>query len=192
MLRISGRNLDIGEALRGQIEARVAGTIERYFEGRYNGHVTVGREGTGFRTDCALHLDSGVTLHATGVAHDPYQSFGEAAAHIEKRLRRYKRRLRAHAGNGAAPSVPVQYTVLEWPAEDEEEAHDFHPTVVAETTTNLKRLSVSDAVVELDLTGTPFVVFRHGGSGRVNVVYRRADGHIGWIDPPAGDASGRN
>jgi ribosomal subunit interface protein len=185
-LRVSGKNMDIGEALRSQVEARVAGALSKYFDGRYSGHVTVARDGTGFRTECVLHLPSGITLEASGAAHDAYSSFDQTAARIEKRLRRYKRRLRdRQAAPGArSDGLDSAYTVLEAPDEDEQDG-DFHPVVIAETTTPLLRLSVSEAVVELDLTGAPAIVFLHAGTGRLNVVYRRHDGTIGWVDPPA-------
>jgi ribosomal subunit interface protein len=98
-LRVSGKNLDIGEALRTQAEGRVAAALAKYFDGDYSGHVTVMRDGTGFRTECVIHLDSGVTLEASNAAHDAYASLDQAADHVEKRLRRYKRRLKErHAG----------------------------------------------------------------------------------------------
>ncbi len=191
VLRISGKNMDIGEALRSQVETRVASAMSKYLDGAsYQGHVTVCKDGTGFRTDCILHLSSGVTIEAHGNAHDAYASFAETADRIEKRLRRYKTRLRGHA-NGAVrkpDAIEVPYYVLESPGDEAEEeiaVDEFHPVVVAEQTTQLRRLSVSEAVVELDLTGSPVVVFRHAGNGRVNVVYRRRDGSIGWIDPQA-------
>jgi ribosomal subunit interface protein len=186
-LRVSGKNMDIGEALRSQVEARVASALSKYFDGRYTGHVTVARDGTGFRTECVLHLPSGITLEASGAAHDAYASFDQTAARIEKRLRRYKRRLRdRQAAAGARPDgLDSAYTVLEAPSEDEDGEGEFHPVVIAETTTPLHRLSVSEAVLELDLTGAPAIVFLHAGTGRLNVVYRRHDGMIGWVDPPA-------
>lgn len=187
-LRVSGKNMDIGEALRGQVEARVASAITKYFDGSYSGHVTVAREGTGFRTDCILHLASGITLEASGSGHDAHLCFDQTAGRIEKRLRRYKRRLKGRAllngaGTGAVQESVAAY-VLEPPGDEFEEQESFHPVVVAETTKPLHTLAVADAVVELDMTGAPAVVFRHAGSGRVNVVYRRHDGTIGWIDPP--------
>ncbi len=188
-LRVSGKNIDIGEALRSQVEARVASVVSTYFDGGHAGHVTVAKEGTGFRTECVLHLASGITLEASGTAHDAYQSFDQTAERIEKRLRRYKRRLKdRQAANGAANGAPQDMSayVLEPPGDEEDEgASDFHPVIVAETTKPLHVMSVSDAVIELDLTGAPVVVFRHAGSGRLNVVYRRHDGTIGWVDPPA-------
>jgi ribosomal subunit interface protein len=193
--RVSGKNIDVGEALRIRITERIAEATTKYFDGGYSGHVTVGKEGFGFRTECTIHLDSGITLEAEALAADAYASADHAASRIEKRLRRYKRRLRdrqaARADGSAAPeelTLDMQSYVIAAPDEDEV-ATDINPVIIAETTTALKRLSVSEAVMELDLTGVPVVVFRHAGHGRVNLVYRRSDGHIGWIDPPAIDAS---
>jgi ribosomal subunit interface protein len=186
-LRVSGKNLDIGEALRTQVAERVAGAVGKFFDGGFAGHVTVEKDGTGFRTDCTLHLNSGVTLQAEGKAHDAYLSSDKAAERIEKRLRRYNRRLKDRTGslNGTSRDVEIPSYVIQAPDEDQdEEVHEFHPVVIAETKKSMRMLSVSEAVVDLDLTGAPVVVFRHAGSGRVNMVYRRSDGNIGWIDPP--------
>ncbi|MEI5667482.1 ribosome-associated translation inhibitor RaiA [Bosea sp. CCNWLW174] len=190
-LRISGKNLDVGEALRGQAEARVAAALGKYYEGGYQGHVTVGKDGTAFKTDGVLHLSSGITLEASATAHDPYASLDKMAERIEKRLRRYKRRLkdRAAAANGREAAVEIPSYVIAAPDEDiEEHEADYageNPVIVAESTKSLHQMTVSDAVAELDLTGAPVVIFRHAGNGRMNVVYRRRDGNIGWIDPPA-------
>jgi ribosomal subunit interface protein len=192
-LRVSGKNLDIGEALRAQVSDRVSAAVSKFFDGGFTGHVTVEKEGTGFRTDCALHLASGVTLQAEGMAHDAYLSTDKAAERIEKRLRRYKRRLKDRTGshNGTNREVEIPAYVIQAPEEDDDvEVQDFHPVVIAETKKAMRTLSVSEAVVDLDLTGAPVVVFRHAGSGRVNMVYRRSDGNIGWIDPPALSADG--
>jgi len=189
--RVSGKNLDIGEALRTRVNARVAEAMHKYFDGGYSGHVTVGKDGFGFRTECAIHLDSGVTLHTDGMAADAYASADQAAQRIEKRLRRYKSRLkdRTAQGNGAAAAAGASSYVIAAPDhESEEEITDFNPVIIAESTTTLGRLSVSDAVMELDMTGATVVVFRHAVSGRVNMVYRRRDGNIGWVDPPAANA----
>lgn len=189
-LRISGKNMDIGEALRTQVEDRVQAAIAKYFDGTVTGHVTVEKEGTGFRTECVLHLPTGVTLEAQGMAHDAYAAFDQSAHRIEKRLRRHKRRLRDHTsdlnGNKIAP-VEAAYSILEAPVDVEEDVPadgEYHPVVIAETTRTLHRRSVSEAVLELDLSGASFLCFLHAGTGRMNVVYRRHDGAIGWIDPP--------
>jgi ribosomal subunit interface protein len=190
--RISGKNIDIGEALRARVNARVAEAMEKYFDGGYSGHVTVGKEGFGFRTECAVHLDSGVMLQAEGMAADAYASADQAAIRIEKRLRRYHRRLKERpltradgVRSEAAPEVEAPSYIIAAPEHDQEDTGEFNPIIIAESTTALKQLSVSEAVTELDMTGAPVVVFRHAGHGRINLVYRRADGHIGWVDPPA-------
>ncbi len=187
-LRVSGKNLQIGEALQDHARTRTAAVVQRYAEGALNGHVTVEPEGSGFRCEMMLHLASGTTLHAEGRAQEPYASFDQANHRIETRLRRYKRRLKdrhaavpeAEAGRNGAETVSSY--VLEAPA-GEEEAVDFTPVVVAETKAPVRRLSIAEAVSELDLSGAPVLVFRHAGHGHVSVVYRRPDGHIGWIDP---------
>jgi len=186
--RVSGKNLDVGDVLRGRVNARIAQAVDKYFDGGYSGHVTVAREGFGFRTECAIHLDSKVTLHAEGHAADAYASADQAALRVEKRLRRYHRRLKDHHperldGRGAVDAA--SYVIAAPEHESEAELDGFTPVIIAESTTRLKQMSVSDAVIELDMTGAPVLVFRHAAHGGINVVYRRADGHFGWIDPAA-------
>ena len=181
-LRVSGKNLQIGEALQEHARSRVAGVVERYFDGNLNGHVTLEPEGSGYRCEMILHLDSGMTLHAEGRAQEPYASFDQANHRIETRLRRYKRRLKSrHASSDVPPETIANY-VLEAP-DAEEDVGEFSPVIVAETKAPFKTLSVAAAVTELDLSGVPVLVFRHSGNDHVNIVYRRSDGHIGWIDP---------
>ncbi|HEX2552210.1 MAG TPA: ribosome-associated translation inhibitor RaiA [Microvirga sp.] len=194
-LRVSGKNIDIGESLKSQARDRVAGVLGKYFDGSYTGHVTVSRDGTGFRTDCVLHLSSGITLEASGAAGDAYASFDQTADRIERRLRRYRRRLKDRPAASrdrrleAPEAVASAYAVIEAPGEEVLDEGEYHPVVIAEDTRALHRLSVSEAVLDLDLTGAPCIVFLHASTGRVNVVYRRRDGAIGWIDPPAGPAA---
>jgi ribosomal subunit interface protein len=185
--RISGKNLDVGDALRTRINERVIEALGKYFDGGYSGHVTVEKEGFGFRTECAVHLDSKITLHAEGMAADAYSSADQAAIRIEKRLRRYHRRLKDHQPNRVDGHAPVDMPsyIIAAPEHEDEQIDEFTPVIIAESTSLLKRLSVSEAVTELDMTGVPVIVFRHAGNGRVNVVYRRSDGHVGWIDPPS-------
>lgn len=197
--RVSGKNIDIGEALRLRVSSRVAEAIDKYFHGGYSGHATVGKEAFGFRTECVVHLDSGIVLQSDAMAGDAYSSADQAAERIEKRLRRYKRRLKdRHAArsngraDGAALALDVPSYVIEAPNEESEDIAEFNPVIIAESTTALKSLSVSDAVLELDMTGVPVVVFRHAGHGRINLVYRRPDGNVGWVDPPAVGDSGND
>jgi ribosomal subunit interface protein len=185
--RISGKNIDVGDALRERVSGRIAEAMGKYFDGGYSGHVTLERDGFGFRTECAIHLDSKITLHAEGMAADAYASADQAAVRIEKRLRRYHRRLKDHRPErlNARSSMDAASYIIAAPEDDESEAQidGFTPVIIAESTTALKQLSVSDAVTELDMTGAPVLVFRHAAHGGINVVYRRADGHFGWIDP---------
>jgi ribosomal subunit interface protein len=194
-LRISGKSISIGEALRARVNERTDEVLKKYFDGNYSGHITLSKDGFGFRTDCALHLDSGITLEADSNAPDAYASADAALLMIEKRLRRYKSRLKdrsarkAYAASAALAElndIPLDAPsyVIEAPAEGEGEVAEYSPVIIAEATTSLKRLSVSEAVLELDLTGAACLVFQHGGSGRVNIIYRRADGNVGWVDPP--------
>ena len=190
-VRVSGKSITVGEALRERVSDRTEEVLRKYFEGNYSGHVTFSKNASGFRTDCALHLDSGLTLEADSTAADAYASADLALAQVEKRLRRYKSRLKDRSARKTAvaaadlASLDVPSYVIETPAmDDDANLAEFNPVIVAEATTALKRFSVSEAVMELDLTGAPVVVFQHGGTGRVNFIYRRADGNIGWVDPP--------
>jgi ribosomal subunit interface protein len=184
-LRVSGKNLDIGESLRTHVETRVDLVISKFSAGLTNGHVTIEREGSGFRTDCTLHLVSGALLQVEAEAQDAYASFNLAADRIENRLRRHKGKLKDRAGadadaRGSAnrPAASARSS-----ATDIEEAQDMGPIVIAESIAELKEMSVSSAVKELDVTHAHVVIFRHAGDGRPNIVYRRPDGNIGWIDP---------
>jgi ribosomal subunit interface protein len=186
--RVSGQNMDVGDALRERITSRLKDALSKYFDGTSSGHATVRREGGFFSTECILHLSTGTTMHSEGRSADAYSSADEAANHLEKRLRRYKRRLKDHRASERVPEpAPATAYVLEAPdlddATEEAGTTEYHPVIIAESATNLKRMSVGEAVVELDLLGAPVVVFRHAGHGRVAVVYRRPDGNIGWIDP---------
>ena len=193
-MRISGKNMDIGDTLREQIDTRIGDSVSKYFDGGHSGHVTLEREGSGFKADCAIHLDTGIVLKASGRAADPRQSFDLAADRVEKRLRRYKRRLKDHHHTKQTEPLPAASYVIADFAEEEEVASDYNPTIIAEETTNLDELTVGGAVIAMDLSDAPVLVFRHAVHGGINVVYRRSDGHIGWIDPQrskAGNLSDR-
>jgi ribosomal subunit interface protein len=201
-LRISGKSISIGEALRDRVSDRTEEVLRKYFDGNYSGHITLSKDGFGFRTDCALHLDSGITLEADSNAVDAYASADQALLMMEKRLRRYKSRLKDRSARKAyvasaalaemdAPTLDAPSYIIEAPASDgEDEVDGYSAVIIAEATTSLKRLSVSEAVMELDLTGAACMVFQHGSSGRVNIIYRRADGNVGWIDPPSVNGGG--
>jgi ribosomal subunit interface protein len=190
-LRVTGHGVDLGESLRGRVEERMSAIQAKYLDSHMNGscsgHVTLRRDGTAFRTDCVLHLVSGLTIEANGFAHDARSSFEQTAERLETRLRRYKHRLKQHAtGRGDDAAVEAAYAVLAAPEDEEDDVGegDAHPPIVAESTRTLQRRTIGEAVTALDMTGSPVVVFVHAGTGRVNVVYRRSDGAIGWVDPP--------
>lgn len=185
-LRISGKHMDVGDSLRTRIEERVAEAIDKYFDGGFSGRVTMTKSASRFSADCMLHLDSGVSLQATASAVEPVLAFDIAAERLDKRLRRYKRRLKAHVGGvGGGRATNASYAIMSIPGEDEdiEIDEDFAPAIVAESTIALRAMSVASAVVELDTKESPVFVFRNAGNDQINIVYRRPDGHIGWIDP---------
>ena len=183
VVRVTGKNMDVGEALRSKAEEVIAAAVIKYFDGGYEGQMTVEREGSGFAAECILHLDSGVDLHAHASAGEATSAFEDMANHIEKRLRRYKRKLKSHRRKDGAAVLDAQTYVLAATDLDEEGEDDFSPPIIAESTEALKAMSIGEAVMELDMRQSSVVVFRHSGHGGLNVVYRRPDGNIGWIDP---------
>jgi ribosomal subunit interface protein len=184
-LRVSGKNMDVGEALRTKAEGHFDGVVKKYFDGGYTGHLTLEPEGSGFCADCMVHLDSGAMLQASAYGGDAISAYEILTETIEKRLRRYNRKLKQHHKTNAngTDTLEAQSYILASPDDDEELGDDYSPPVIAETTKNLRQMSVEEAVMELDLTQADVVMFRHAGHGGLNVVYRRADGNIGWIDP---------
>jgi ribosomal subunit interface protein len=183
-LRVSGKNIDIGASLRTYVDARLDLVVLKYAAEPTGGHVTIEREGSGFRTDCTLHLDTGITLQAEGEAADAYTSFNKAADRIENRLRRQKDRSKVRVANGAGGPAFTTAPQLE-PIGAAREIDDLDctsPAVIAESFTNIADMSVSAAVEKLDAGDAPVVFFRHVTDSHANLVYRRADGNIGWID----------
>jgi ribosomal subunit interface protein len=185
-LRVSGKNMDVGDALRTRAEGHFDGVVRKYFDGGYSGHLTLEPEGSGFNAVCLVHLDSGAVLQAKEYGGDAISAYELLTLSIGKRLRRYNRKLKQHRthanGNGVDAGTAQSY-VLAAPGDLDELDEDYSPPVIAETTRSLKQMSVEEAVMELDLTQADVVMFRHAGHGGLNVVYRRADGNIGWIDP---------
>jgi ribosomal subunit interface protein len=189
-LRVSGKNLDIGEALRSHVQTRIDATVSKYGAGPIIGHVTIEPEGSGFRTDCTLHLSSGATLQADAKAREPYDSFNKAADKIERRVRRHRKRLSdrrlslaAEEDGAPEPAGAASASAARPSASSEAGMVEQNPAVIAEPPSGFKEMSVSSAVMELDLTNAPVVIFRHAADGRTNFVYRRPDGNIGWVDP---------
>ena len=183
-VRVSGKQMEIGETFRQRIEDRIQDAVTKYFDGGYSGQVVVTKSQSRFAADCLVHLDTGANLHAAGEANDPQVAFDTAFERVEKRLRRYKHKLKDHhAGEASNASIEVPYTVMDSVDEDHEELpDDYAPTIVAESTKKLRTMSVASAVMALDMTDDPVLLFRNPGSEQLNIVYRRNDGNIGWID----------
>lgn len=187
-IRVSGHQIDTGEALQGQVDSRLHGIADKYFARAISAQVTFGKGpyDHSFTCDIVAHVPQGVVLKGRGGAADAHAAFDQAAERIEKQLRRYKRRLKdrhaqaAHAEAGTG-SVDAGYTIFA-AAPDEEEPAD-NPPVVAETRVDIPAATVSDAVMLLDLRNTNALLFRNSATGTYNMVYRRGDGTIGWVEP---------
>jgi len=192
-IRVSGHQVDTGDALRLHVEERLQGIAEKYFSRSISAHVTFGHgPHSAFTCDIVAHVMQGVILKGSGLGAEAHPAFDQAAERIESQLRRYMRRLKnkhASNGNGALPgeiSDDAGYTVFVAPDHAEDAAADVagdHPPVVAETRVDVPEASVSDAVMMLDLRNTNALLFKNSGTGTFNMVYRRGDGTIGWVEP---------
>jgi len=180
-LRVTGKNLDIGDVLRTQAEAKINDVVAKYAEGGYSGHVTVVKDGLGFRTDCTLHLAHGPDMHVTGEAADAYSSLSVAVERIAKQLRRHKQKRADHSAQKFSAVEPGAS------AGDDEDIDVVETTsagaaIVAEPVANAPVLTIVGAVAAFEEGKSPVLVFRNAGTRRVNVLYRRPDGHYGWVD----------
>lgn len=188
-IQITGKHIDLGEALRGRIESGLEAAVTKYFDRPTAGHVTVSKDGYQTAVDCSVHLPSGIVLQAQGMAEEPYAALENALEKMEKRVRRYKRRLKDHhrADRSPMPSESVPAFVLQSQGEDAggdiAENGEDQPLIIAEMAEQLRTMSVSEAVMQLELGDSPVVFFKHTSHDRLNLVYRRSDGHIGWVDP---------
>ncbi len=196
-IQVSGRQIDIGDALRHHVSERLSAGVAKYFDNVIDAAVTFSREGHGYRCDCAVHGSAGINLFAEASAGDIYASFDLAAERMEKRLRRYKRRLKDHKARGPRDmdALSGRSYVLDGGNDETEEHEGAEPAIIAESAAEVAAMTVGEAVMRLNLSNAPVFVFRNGKSGGVNIVYRRPDGHIGWVDPSfdplAGKSAGR-
>jgi ribosomal subunit interface protein len=188
-IQITGKHMDLGEALRGRIETGLEATISKYFNRPGEANVFVSQEGPFVEVDCNVHLPSGIILQSTGRADDPYAALEVSLDKMEKRLRRYKRRLKDHHTNGL-PELPAQLAaekLIHVSADDTDEDTGAElgdaPLTVAETQLQIRTMTVSEAVMQLELRDVPALMFRNASHDGLNMVYRRPDGHIGWVDP---------
>ncbi len=186
-LSVKGKQLDVGDALRTHVDESLSRILDKYFGDAIEVTVTLSRDAHLYRAVISAHVGRGIHLEAQGEANEPYPAFDGAADRLSKRLRRYKRRLRDHNNKAAeAAPLPAQQYILagEGPEESEDEsAADGQPAVVAEMTTEIPTLTVSEAVMRMDLANLPAMMFRNSAHGGLNMIYQRSDGNIGWIDP---------
>ena len=189
-IQVVSKGIDVSEALREDIVGRVEEGVGKYFSRPGEAYVAVSRDGPLFRVDCSVHLPSGVMLQASGNNADAYKAAEAAMEHLEKRLRRYKRKLKNHH-NTQKVELPAENTpirVLQGRGDDnwDDDATDAEagePVIIAEGVGELRTLTAGMAVLELEAADAPFLIFRNIAHGEVNIVYRRPDGHVGWIDP---------
>lgn len=184
-IRISGHQVETGSALQEHAADRLGGIVEKYFDQAISSHVTFGKApGGAFTCDIVTHVNQGMILKAQGHAHDAHVALDNSAAKIEKQLRRYKRRLtdRHERAMQVRAEEEAAYTIFAADEPEKEVVADA-PPIIAETSTYIPESSVADAVMMLDLRDTPALFFKNAGTGRHNMVYRRADGSIGWIEP---------
>lgn len=186
-IRISGHQMETGAALQEHVEERLGGIVDKYFDRALSSQVTFGKAPAGaFSCDIVTHVMQGLILKAQGQAQDAHLALDSAAEKIDKQLRRYKRRLkdRHEQAQHAMREEEAAYTIFA-PAEDEDDEVQYSdaPPIIAETKTDIPEVSVADAVMMLDLRNTNALFFKNAGTGRHNMVYRRADGSIGWVEP---------
>ena len=202
-LSVTGKQTEIGEALRRHVEGSLGSILDKYFKTAIEAHVIVSKEAHLSRAEISIHIGRGIVVNARASASEAYLAFDAAAERLAKQLRRYKRRLRDHHAKGREPAGASEratdYVLAPIGEEDadtaEVEAEDTEgqdaeagnangaPAVIAEMSTDLPSLTVGEAAMRMDLAEAPVLLFRNRSHGELNLVYRRADGNIGWIDP---------
>jgi ribosome hibernation promoting factor len=205
-LTVTGKQTEIGEALRRHAEDSLGSILGKYFKTAIEAHVVLSKEAHLSRAEISIHIGRGIVVNAHATAAEAHTAFDAAAERLAKQLRRYKRRLRDHHAKGREPAAPGEPAVsgeraMDYvlaPIGDEEGAEEEEaeaeiaemtdgvngaPTVIAEMSTELPSLTVGEAAMRMDLAEAPVLLFRNRSHGELNLVYRRADGNIGWIDP---------
>jgi len=188
-ITITGKQIDVGDTLRRHAEAALEEIAEKYFGNALEAHVVFSREAHLIQCDVQVHVGRGILVRSEAGGNEAYAAFDVAAERIDKRLRRYKRRLRNHhtQEKERERSETLGRTYVLQPGEEESaprsEDEQQPPMVIAEMETPIPQLSVSEAVMRLDLADLPALMFTNSARGTLNVIYRRRDGNIGWIDP---------
>ena len=184
--QISGKQIDVGDALQTHVKTEMAAMLEKYAQRPTDALVVFSRSAHEFVCEATVHLSTGLTAQAKASATEIYAGFDKCLDKMDKQLRRYKRRLKDHHRHRSAPvefAEAPQYIVAAEDGRDEVEPEDLQPVIIAELETRIPSLSAGEAVMQMELSEAPVVVFRNERHGGLNVVYRREDGNIGWIDP---------
>lgn len=184
-LSVKGKQIDVGDALRSHVEAKLKEVTGKYFSGSLDAQVTFSREAHLFCADVTVHAGRGIVLQSSASASEPYPAFDMAADRIAQRLRKHKKKIVAqhHEQQRQEQALMARSYVLPGDGEAAEEEANDNPVVVAEMTTPIETLTVGEAVMRLDLGDLPALMFRNSAHNGLNMIYRRADGHIGWVDP---------
>lgn len=185
LIKVNGIHIDIGDALREHVETHLQAGIKKYSENPIDATVTFSPDRHEFKCECSTHISTGLNAQASGRAGDIYASFDQALERIEKQLRRYKRRLKDHHKDrpSSIERIEAAAFIIESEPEDADEPETLQPVIIAETSAAIPTLSVGDAVMHMELGGENVLVFQNQQNGTLNVVHRREDGNIGWIDP---------
>ncbi|MEM9061314.1 MAG: ribosome-associated translation inhibitor RaiA [Pseudomonadota bacterium] len=184
-IQVNGKQIDIGNSLSNHVENNLAAAVSKYFDRPADAVVTFSKDGHGFRCDATVHLATGLTAQSSATANEIYAAFDQSADRIEKQVRRYKRRLKDHHRKRERPvdATAAPAYVLDTQTTADEEPETLQPVIVAEMTHPVQVLSVGEAVMQMEFADKAFLIFRHDKTGRVNVVYRRDDDNVGWVDP---------
>ncbi|MEM7179076.1 MAG: ribosome-associated translation inhibitor RaiA [Pseudomonadota bacterium] len=186
-IKISGKHIDVGDALGTHVEDRLLEAVGKYFDRPVDSGVVFSRDGHAFRCDASVHLSTGLTAKAQGTNPEIYAAFDQAAERIEKQIRRHHRRLKAHHNDKSErieAFAAASYVIAPDEADDQGVAvANGEPVIIAEMETDIKTFSVSDAVMQMELAHAPFLMFKNISNGRLNIVFQREDGNIGWVDP---------
>jgi ribosomal subunit interface protein len=186
-LTVTGKQINVGAALRGHVESSLEAILDKYFKTAIEAHVVLTKEAHLVQAEISLHIGRGIVVNAGAAVGDAYAAFDIAAERVAKQLRRYKRRLRDHHAKAREPAELEEsardYVLAPVGEEADEDDPAGGPAVIAEISTGLPRLTVGEAAMRMDLADAPVLLFRNSSHGELNLVYRRADGNIGWIDP---------
>ena len=194
-LSVKGKQLDVGDALRSHVAENLTSVVGKYFGRPIEANVVFSRDAHLFKADISVHVGRGILVQTIGLADEPYPAFDTACDKIAKRLRRYKERLKNHhsSAEDAPEPVDAKKYILQAESEDHHDGHaaeGHQPMVIAEMTTPIATLTTGEAVMRMELADLPALMFRNSAHGGLNMVYRRSDGNVGWVDPKGSGGAG--